>query len=300
MTQPEPAKKMRYKVRHATTYEYTQSMRQAHHTVHLEPRVLPGQLVSGYKMEITPAPAVQAEHVDFFGNPTTYFAIQERHRTLTLETEMEVEVAAKPAIALDRTPAWEDLRDRLRQGGDEAAIRASTYAYPSTLVPYLPELGAYAAKSFAPGRPIGEAAFDLTRRIFKDFEFDPTTTEISTPLAQVLEQRSGVCQDFAHLQTGCLRALGLAARYVSGYIRTVPPPGRERLVGADASHAWLSAWCGDDLWLDLDPTNDCLGSSDFITLAWGRDYDDVTPVRGVMFGHGDQILEVEVDVEPIG
>ena len=163
----------------------------------------------------------------------------------------------------------------------------------------MPGLTEYAKVSFTPGRPIAEAAFDLITRIHQEFVFDPVATTIATPLAEVLATKRGVCQDFAHLTIGCLRGLGLAARYVSGYLRTVPPPGKPRLVGADASHAWVSVWCGGDLWLDLDPTNGMRGSTDMVTLAWGRDYDDVSPMRGVLIGSGSQDLTVEVDVEPL-
>jgi transglutaminase-like putative cysteine protease len=298
MTQADMAKPMRYRVRHVTTYDYSLAMRQAHHTAHLKPRELGHQRVSDYRIAITPKPAVLDEHMDYYGNPTTYFAIQERHDELSLETSMEVEVAPRPAIDLELSESWESLRDRVALGTDQGARFASEFAYPSALVPYLPELAEYAAPSFAPGRPIGAASLDLTRRIYDEFSFDPAATTISTPLLEVLKERRGVCQDFAHLQIGCLRALGLPARYVSGYLRTVPPPGRKRLVGADASHAWLAVWCGEQ-WLDLDPTNGLIGSTDFITLAWGRDYGDVSPVSGVMLGHGQQILIVEVDVEPI-
>ncbi len=164
----------------------------------------------------------------------------------------------------------------------------------------MPGLAPYAQPSFTPGRPIGEAAFDLITRIYDEFIYDPVATTITTPLAEVLSTRRGVCQDFAHLAIGCFRAMGLASRYVSGYLRTEPAPGKERLVGADATHAWVSVWCGGETWLDLDPTNGMRGSTDMISLAWGRDYDDVSPMRGVLIGGGSQDLVVEVDVAPLG
>jgi transglutaminase-like putative cysteine protease len=168
------------------------------------------------------------------------------------------------------------------------------------LIPELPELGEFARPSFPAGRPIAAACLDLKSRIHREFVYDPVATTITTPLVEVLAQRRGVCQDFAHLAIGCLIALGIPARYVSGYLRTTPPDGKPRLVGADASHAWLSVWCGGTTWLDLDPTNDHANPSDFVTIAWGRDYQDVSPMRGVLLGGGSQKLVVEVDVEPLG
>ena len=195
--------------------------------------------------------------------------------------------------------ARELLRDRLTAATDDGSRAASVFAYGSTMVVVSKDLRDFALPSFAAGRPIGEAVLDLTTRIYDEFTFDPEATTIATPVAEVLENKRGVCQDFAHLQIGCLRSLGLAARYVSGYLRTIPPPGRPKAIGADASHAWLSVWCGGDLWLDMDPTNGRAGSSDLITLAWGRDYGDVSPLQGVIIGSSIQHLTVEVDVEAL-
>jgi transglutaminase-like putative cysteine protease len=204
-----------------------------------------------------------------------------------------------PDFDFAATPPWESMRGAVKMPEDEAARASNLFAFASSMVPPLPGLVQYAVASFLPGRPVAEAAFDLIQRIHRDFVFDPVATTIATPLADVLINRRGVCQDFAHLAIGCLRGMGLAARYVSGYLRTVPPPGQPRLVGVDASHAWLSLWCGGDTWLDLDPTNGTRGSTDMVTLAWGRDYDDVSPMRGVLIGGGSQSLQVEVDVNPL-
>jgi transglutaminase-like putative cysteine protease len=289
----------RYRIRHATSYRYAADILLAHHLLHLKPRELERQHCLSHRLTIEPTPAIVADHLDYFGNPATYLALEAPHRGLVVRTEMEIEVAPPAFPDLAETPPWEEIAQRIGTAADGGALAANRLAYGSRLVPLLAELAAYAQPSFAPGRPIGAAALDLIERIHDEFTFDPVATTITTPLKEVLARRRGVCQDFAQLAIGCVRALGLAARYVSGYLRTLPPPGMKRLVGVDASHAWLSLWCGDDLWLDLDPTNGRVGSTDFVTLAWGRDYDDVSPVRGVLVGGGGQQLLVQVDVEPL-
>jgi transglutaminase-like putative cysteine protease len=289
--------RLRYRIRHSTAYRYGDEILLAHHLLHLAPRPVPHQRTLSFRMDITPRPVAMAEHVDAFGNPTTYLEMREPHGTLTVLTEMEVEVEDPPLPPPGAATPWESLRDALAGPADEATRAANAYMYESALVPTDADLKDFAAPSFPPGRGIAAAALDLARRIHRDFTFDPEATTIATPIAEVLRDRRGVCQDFAHLQIACLRSLGLAARYVSGYLRTTPPPGQERLVGADVSHAWLSVWCGGESWLDLDPTNGRSGSSDMIALAWGRDYDDVSPMRGVILGGSEQHLSVEVDVE---
>jgi transglutaminase-like putative cysteine protease len=290
---------MRYRIRHTSTCTYTDEIQHAQHTLHLNPRALPRQTFTLNVITLEPPAARLVEHEDYYGNPITYLALEVPHNRLMVQVDFEVEVLPPPDIDLDATPPWEDIRDLLTDPVEDVARAAVTYAFPSVMIQPLAALTDYAAVSFTPGRPIAAAAFDLITRIHEDFIFDPVATTIATPLSEVLEHRRGVCQDFAHLAIGCLRGMGLAARYVSGYLRTFAPPGRERLVGADASHAWLSVWCGGDTWLDLDPTNGALGSTDIITLAWGRDYDDVSPMRGVLMGAGKQILVVEVDVEAL-
>ena len=201
-----------------------------------------------------------------------------------------------PRRIAQATPPWESVRALLEQDHSPPGLEARQFVYDSHYVKASPALAAYAAPSFPANRPVLEAARDLTRRIHQDFQYDPKATTVATPIQEVLEHRRGVCQDFAHLQIGCLRALGLSARYISGYLRTVPPPGQERLVGVDASHAWLSVYCPGWGWVDLDPTNDLIPSDGHLVLAWGRDYDDVSPVKGVNLGGGRHSVIVGVDV----
>ncbi len=291
---------VRYRARHRTRYDYGEDVPVSHHLVHLATRNHPRQRCRRSLLTVTPTPAVRWDYKDYFGNPVSYVAVQEPHGWLEVASEIEVEVRPPPPFAADETPPWTELRPLARAlaGADEATA-IGQFVFDSTLVKTTRDLADYAKPSFRADRPIGEALIDLNRRINKDFAFDPTATTVSTPLAEVLARRRGVCQDFAHLFVGCLRTLGLPARYVSGYLRTLPPPGRPRLVGADVSHAWVSAWCGGDRWLDLCPTNGRLVDADFITIAWGRDFDDVSPVRGVIFGGANQKLLVQVDVEVI-
>jgi transglutaminase-like putative cysteine protease len=289
---------MRYRIRHTTVCNYTAEIQHAQHTLHLDPRPLPQQTILVNQIAIEPLPELLTQHVDYFGNPITYVALETPHRQISVRVDFEVDVAPPPAYDLAKSLPWEDIRDAVKAGTSSEARDASLFAFASPMIPPLPALAEYAALSFPPGRPIGEAAFDLITRIYQDFVYDPVATTIATPLLDVLTNRRGVCQDFAHLAIGCLRAMGLPARYVSGYLRTVPPEGQERLIGTDATHAWISVWCGD-LWLDFDPTNGKRGSTDTVTLAWGRDYDDVSPMRGVLIGGGDQELLVEVDVLPL-
>jgi transglutaminase-like putative cysteine protease len=291
---------VRYRARHRTRYDYGEDVPVSHHLVHLATRSHPRQRCRRILLTVTPTPAVRWDFSDYFGNPVSYVAVQEPHGWLEVASEIEVEVRPPPPFAAAGTPPWGELRllAPALAGADEATA-IGQFVFDSTLIRTTADLADYARPSFVRDRPIAEALIDLNRRINTDFAFDPTATTVATPLAEVLAKRRGVCQDFAHLAIGCLRALGLPARYVSGYLRTLPPPGRPRLVGADVSHAWLSAWCGGDHWLDLCPTNGRLVDADFITIAWGRDFDDVSPVRGVIFGGANQKLLVQVDVEVI-
>jgi transglutaminase-like putative cysteine protease len=288
----------RYRIRHVTTYVYQSPMTDGYSVAHLLPRSTPWQRVESAGVRVDPAPAERDEFDDVFGNHITQFGVHQPHDGLVVEAESVVEVTTPNAVD-DVTP-WDEVRGRLPALRGEDAITLGAMRATSRFVP-LDELGAqlhaYAAPSFLPGRGIVDAARDLCRRINADFVFDPTSTEWSTPLAEVLGMRRGVCQDFAHLAAGCLRSVGLAARYVSGYIETEPPEGVERLVGADASHAWCSLWTPVAGWVDFDPTNDHLPTHRHVTVAWGRDYADVTPIRGVVLGPAtDQRLEVSVDV----
>ncbi len=292
--QPEAGAPVRYRIRHASAYRYGNDIMLAHHLLHLTPRPVLGQAVASFSLNIEPPASVLSEHVDFFGNPTTYLELHDPHLRLTVVAETDIEVTPPSSPGTDIP--WEDLRDRVLAPADPAARNASAFAYASPMVAFDGELRDYALESFTPGRSIRAAALDLNQRIHDEFTFDATATTIATPIAEVFADRRGVCQDFAHLAIGCARSLGLAARYVSGYLRTLPPPGRPRPVGADVSHAWLSVWCGGEDWLDLDPTNGRVGSTDLITLAWGRDYGDVSPLQGVILGSSIQHLTVSVDV----
>lgn len=296
----ETVKAVRYRTRHTTRYEYGEGVSVSQHIVHLLPRDNPRQTCSSAVLSISPEPSVRNEWQDYFGNPEAYFAVQEPHRTLIIESRIELEVKAPVPLDPSGTPAWETVGKQAASPQTPDAIDANQFLFDSVMVRASPELAEYAAPSFPEGRPAAEGALDLMRRIFTDFTFDSTATTVATPLTEVLTHRRGVCQDFAHLGVGCLRSIGLPGRYVSGYLRTHPPPGRPRLVGADMSHAWFSVWCGDETgWIDLDPTNDRPVDADYITLAWGRDYDDVSPVRGVILGGWGHTLNVQVDVEPI-
>ncbi len=287
---------MTYRVTHTTTYRYGKVVSLCHNLVHLTPRTCARQTCLFSQLQMTPTPALVVEQADFFGNRATYFMVEEPHEQLTLKAVSETDVV--PFVAPDSavTPPWESVRAALEQDRSPQGLEACQFVYDSPYVKASPELAGYAAPSFPAGRPVLEAARDLTRRIHQDFRYDPKATTVATPLHEVLEHRHGVCQDFAHLQIGCLRALGLSARYVSGYLRTDPPPGQDRLVGVDASHAWLSVYCPGLGWVDLDPTNDLIPSDGHLVLAWGRDYDDVSPVKGVNLGGGRHSVSVGVDV----
>lgn len=290
---------MRYRVRHATRYRYSEPVAGSHHAVHLRPRDdSGGQICRRWTITITPRPAHLRETFDFFGNPVGFFTVQEEHEELLIEAEGEVVVFAPPFVAPGDTPSWEQVAADLHKPPSGEMLEACQFSFASPFAPYAPEIAAYAAASFPAGRPILEAALDLTARIHADFRYQPETTSITTPVTEVFRERRGVCQDFAHLQLSGLRALGLAARYVSGYLRTFPPPGRARLEGADASHAWVSLHVPGIGWVDLDPTNNLVPADSHVTLAWGRDYGDVSPIRGVLLGGGEHEMTVSVDVEP--
>jgi len=290
---------MRYQVLHETLYRYENPVVLSQQLLHLTPRVLEFQKLDAHHVEVLPTPAETAARDDYFGNPVTQVLLAAPHNSLTVRAQSRVRV--EPRTAPSATPAWEELRERLR-GGGAATLEAQQFLYESPHVECFRDLAAYAQPAFARRRGVLEAVLELTRQIHADFVFDPKATSVATPLREVLAKRRGVCQDFAHFMIGCLRTLGLPARYVSGYILTTPPPGKPRLVGADASHAWVSAWCGSEAggtgWVDLDPTNNVLVGDGHITLAWGRDFGDVTPMRGVILGGGEQELEVRVTVTP--
>jgi transglutaminase-like putative cysteine protease len=260
---------------------------------------LPRQRCLRHDLQIEPRPDVLCPHRDYFGNGITFVTIEGSHKRLAVTSCSHVEVTAPPPLDPAKSMAWEAARDFVPDGNPEEFLQTREFIFASPLIRKLPELAAYAVASFAPGRPAVEAALDLTARMHRDFKFDRTATNVATPLEEVFKARRGVCQDFAQLQIGCLRAMGLAARYVSGYLETAPPPGKPRLAGADASHAWVSFYCPGRGWVDIDPTNNLLVADRHITLAWGRDYSDISPIRGIIIGSGEHTLEVAVDVIPL-
>jgi len=292
---------MRYRVRHLTVYEYGEPVLLSHHAAHMRPRQVYNQRYEKVRLTIRPAPAVLRDgQLDYFGNPTTFFTVQDSHSKLEIEAVFEVETSQSFGLQNLDGPAWEQVRDDLANSTAPHLEEAMDFLFPSPQVPALAAAATYAAASFPPGRPLAQAVLDLNSRIFADFAFDPVATSVGTPLATVFAQKRGVCQDFAHIGIACLRAMGLAARYVSGYIRTVAPAGKEKLVGADASHAWLSVFIPGWGWLDLDPTNNTTAGEDHVVVAWGRDYDDVSPIKGVVLGGGEHAVHVAVDVTEIG
>jgi len=285
-----------FEVTHTTTYDYQSTVTVSHHLLRLAPRRMRRQLVLEHSLHLEPQPATTSIHTDYFGNEVMFLTVEGAHRQLQVTARNRV--ALLPAFVPDssETPAWESVRGLCRTDRSVRALEAGEFMFGSPLAGASQAFAEYAGPSFPADRPILEAVLDLTGRIFNDFQFDATATNVSTPLAQVLEQRRGVCQDFAHLQIACLRSMGLPARYVSGYLETLPPPGQPKLVGADASHAWVAFFCPGIGWIDVDPTNNILPSMQHITLAWGRDFGDVSPVRGVLTGGDEHSLDVGVDV----
>ena len=290
---------MLYAVSHTTNYLYTEPVSLCHNLVHLRPRPLPRQVCHQSQLIVQPEPRTLQSQMDYFGNPMTLFTIQEPHRKLSITAKHRIEVTPSDPLRLLDTPSWEQVRDLMKTARAPAFLEAYQFVFDSHYVQRSTEFIAYAASSFTPGRPLLDAVMHLTHRIHREFRYDAKATSLTTPVREVLLHRHGVCQDFAHLQIGCLRSLGLAARYVSGYLQTKPPPGREKLIGSDASHAWLSAFCPGTGWVDFDPTNNMMPAEQHVTVAWGRDYDDISPVKGVILGGGIHTMTVAVDVAPI-
>lgn len=290
---------MHYRILHRTTYVYSERVTISHHAARLKPRALRLQECEEFALSCRPSPAVRRQRVDYFGNEIQFFSVQEFHSDLDITARSTVTVFPRPAVRLSDSPPWETVADMFKEPVLPENVPPYQFVFDSHLVQASPVLAEYARPSFPAGRPLMEGARDLCLRIHRDFKFDHKATTVATPLIEVMRKRHGVCQDFAHVGIACLRSLGLPTRYVSGYIRTVPPAGRPRLVGADASHAWLSVHCPVFGWVDLDPTNDSIPSNDHITVAFGRDYADVSPVAGVLTGGGEHKVTVAVDVEVI-
>jgi len=294
---------MKYQITHKTWYAYEDLVPICHNLVHLSPRATSRQKCIAHWLEVAPEPAFLTHSSDYFGNRTEYFSIDGPHRRLEINATSIVEVAARRPIDPDTSSPWEACvpaasRDGENARGEPLDPMVMSMTFPSPRIPEASELRDYAAESFTANRPILTSLADLSARIYRDFKFDARATTVDTPLSQLLRLRRGVCQDFAHLATGCLRSMGLAARYTSGYLRTLPPPGKPRLIGADASHAWSSCWCGPLGWVDFDPTNNCFAGDSHVTIAWGRDYGDVCPIQGVFVGGGQHKIGISVDVAP--
>ncbi|MDP2374495.1 transglutaminase family protein [Reyranella sp.] len=292
---------MKYLLSHRTSYSYASSVDSAHHIAHLRAREFPGQKVSSISVETNPAPALAMQHLDHFGNHIDIYRIDKPHTRFDIEVRAAIDVRFPEPPPAATTPRWEEIRAALSGDGFPAPVEASEFLYDSALVPAVEALQAYGAKSFTAGRPILAAARELTSRIKADFAYEPGATDISTPLAEVFAGKSGVCQDFAHVEIAALRAHGLAAGYVSGYIRTVHSREELALRGADASHAWVAVWCGEAAgWVHLDPTNDLVAHEDHVAVAWGRDFADVSPLRGVILGGESHTYSVSVTLVPTG
>ncbi|GAC1347771.1 MAG: transglutaminase family protein [Acetobacteraceae bacterium] len=289
---------MIYRVRHATRYEYSSAVDLSAHLLHLRPRALDWQHVRWEQLTAIPSPSRRRDRMDHFGNRTTWMFFDQAHGCFEVTSEAIVEVCPRDPPS-GATPAWETVHQAARQGGP-GAWEATEFRFDSPMAPCFPETRAYAATSFPPGRPILAALIDLNERIYREFKFRAGVTTITTPILQVLERREGVCQDFTHLMLSAIRGMGLPARYMSGYIRTRPPPGQPRHRGADQSHAWVGGWLGPEHgWIGLDPTNGVLVRDEHVILAMGRDFADISPVRGMILGGGSHALTVGVDLEPV-
>jgi transglutaminase-like putative cysteine protease len=307
---------VKYRITHTTFYHYSQPVGLCQNEARLQPRIFWRQQCHHSRFDIAPTPTDFSERLDFFGNRVAYFAIQQPHTQLNVTAISEVTIFPRQNnLDLFNQMTWEQVQSLLQetplqgqsqsqqgqsqlQNQDQALeiLDARQYVLDSPMVTITPELAGYAQNSFLPNRALVDVVHDLMQRIYRDFTYDPAFTTIATPLSEVLTHRRGVCQDFAHLAIACLRAYGIAARYISGYVETLPEPGKQRLVGADASHAWFSVYIPGTGWLDFDPTNNTVPLDQHITLAWGRDYADVTPLKGIAFGGGQHTLSVSVDV----
>jgi transglutaminase-like putative cysteine protease len=286
-----------YRVTHKTTYRYDGHVSASFGRAHLLPREGPGQTIAEAAVTVDPTPDELRDHVDAFGNRSTYFSVRTEHRQLIVLASSLVTVADVPLPAAG--PAWEAVRDGLHGEMSAELLDVIGYTLPSPRLPPHPDITAYAQRSFLPERPLHEAVVDLSTRIHRDFRYKSGSSTVGSTVPELLERGEGVCQDFAHLGVAALRSVGLAARYVSGYLETTPPPGRERVMGADASHAWISVFTGTR-WLDLDPTNDRLVDHSFVELAHGRDYADVPPLKGVIFSDSaESVMSVAVDMIPV-
>jgi transglutaminase-like putative cysteine protease len=292
---------MRYRVRHLTEYKYNKAVSLCYNMTHLLPRDTPHQRCLSRRIQITPTPIYQNEGTDYFGNPTFYFSIQEPHEKLAIDVVSYFDIAINGAIAQNsHSITCGDLRQWLAFPATPELRMVKEYLLDSNLIHRSELLAEYAQDTFRDEIPVLQAAINFMHKIFQEFTFDPVATTISTPPEQVLEEKRGVCQDFAHLAIACIRSIGLPAKYISGYLETLPPEGEEKLVGADASHAWFAVFIPELGWVEFDPTNDLMPGEQHIVTAWGRDYADVTPLQGVIFDGGETLaLHVSVDVQRV-
>ena len=290
---------MNYHITHRTLYDYAAPVSVSHHVARLEPLNTATQTRESFTLQIFPEPALRKARTDYFGNQLCFFAIQEIHSKLEIITSSRVTVSPRNPAQNESTAPWESVAEMFRDPVSPEVIEPYQFVFDSPHIRASQDLADYARESFGKGTPLLAGARELTRRIFKDFKFDPRATPVATPLEEVWENRRGVCQDFAHLGIACMRSLGLPARYVSGYLRTHPPEGKPRLIGADASHAWFRVFCPGMGWMDFDPTNNVQPAEEHIIVAYGRDYGDVSPVAGILTGGGAHEVKVSVDVEPL-
>lgn len=292
---------MKYLISHTTAYDYELPVGSCYNLAYMLPRNTPQQRLKSVKIDVQPPLAMSNRRRDYFGNEVFQFSIEQDHTQLQVTVTSQVDIEEVPLnrnLDFGNTCAY--ARERLRSSSDEECLNAREFLLDSPMIQQHPELAAYAAPSFADDRPFLSAVMELTERIYRDFIYDPEFSDVATPLSEVFKHKRGVCQDFAHFAIGCLRSLGYPARYVSGYLETLPPPGEEKLVGADATHAWFAVYSSGEGWFEFDPTNNKMTSEQHITTAWGRDYSDVTPLKGVIFGGGQtHQLSVSVDVRRV-
>jgi transglutaminase-like putative cysteine protease len=288
-----------YEITHRTLYEYAAPVSVSQHVARLTPRATTTQACESFGLEIAPLPTLRKTRTDYFGNELCLFSIQEVHQRLEITTKSRVSLQAREGVVAEVSLPWQEVAQLFRDPVSPNVVEPYQFVFDSPQVRASFELAEYAQESFGSETPILVGARALTRRLFKDFKYDPKATTVATPLEEVWEKRRGVCQDFAHLGIACLRSLGLPARYVSGYLRTRPPEGQPRLVGVDASHAWFSVFCLRAGWIDFDPTNNCQPSEEHITVGYGRDFGDVSPVAGILTGGGEHEVKVSVDVAEV-
>lgn len=292
---------MKFLVRHTTQYVYKQPVSSCYNLAYVLPRVTTNQELHNVAVTIVPNASVGNTRTDYYGNQLYQFSIEQEHKKLEVTVTSSISVIEAPTNRnLDFGNTCADCRKNLRERVDEASLAAREFVLDSPMIQQHPDYATYAAPSFAEDRPFLSAVMELTERIYTDFTYDPNFTDVATPLSEVMKHKRGVCQDFAHFAIGCLRSLGYPARYVSGYLETLPPPGKVKLIGADATHAWFAVYSPGEGWFEFDPTNNTMTGEQHITTAWGRDYSDVTPLKGILFGGGQNpILSVSVDVQRV-